>query len=304
MRSLLSCHSLLLCPLLLATLLAYTQQRYQDTLRPRQDTVRPRQDTLQPRRDTLLLHFAVDRYDIQPADAAQAARLFHDTTFGAKNIDSVLITGYTDKTGSVAHNRGLSGQRATAAFGWMQAQLSDRDTLRWRLSDCFRWRAVPGGIAPTPERTDSDNRRAEVVIHYHPDAPRPADTATALHRDSTQPSVVISLQHINFIVDTPVPTDATQHILPGYVDALRKYADRRMEIDGYCNSIVPLSGPDDPLFKLSVKRAKFIYDYLVNAGFDPARLTYKGMGNASPINSDPVTRQEMDANMRVEIKVF
>lgn len=369
MRLLSSCHSLLLCPLLLVTLLAHTQQEGQTTPQPRRITPQPRQDTLHRRQDTLLLHFAFDKYDIQPAEAAQAAqaaRLFHDSTILAKNIDSVLITGYTDKTGAVAYNRQLSRQRAAAAGHWLQTQLranslsltprppsptprplspspktpsrsphtlspiphtparslhapavSARDALTWRL--------VPGGIAPTPERTDSDNRRAEIIIVYHvappvaprvappaapriapppPDAPPPADTATALNRDSTQPSVVISLQHINFIVDTPIPTDATQQILPGYVQTLRKYADRRMEIDGYCNSIVPLSGADDPLFKLSVKRAKFIYDYLVDAGFDPARLTYKGMGNASPINPDPVDREEMNANMRVEIKVY
>jgi flagellar motor protein MotB len=77
-----------------------------------------------------------------------------------------------------------------------------------------------------------------------------------------------------------------------------------MEIDGFCNSLSPLRGPTDPLFILSVNRAKFMYDYLIEAGFDPARLTYKGMGNASPINPDPTTRAEMDANMRVEIKIF
>jgi outer membrane protein OmpA-like peptidoglycan-associated protein len=265
--------------MLLATLLAPAQQR--------------RQDTLQSRHDTVLLHFAVDRFDIQPADAERAAGFFHDSTFSTKNIDSILITGYTDKTGTLAHNQRLSGQRAATASNWLYAQLGD---LHPHLT--------PGGIAPTPEQSDSANRRAEIVVHYHVKAPPPADTATALHRDSTQPSVVISLQHINFIVDTPIPTDATKNILPGYIESLRKYADRRMEIDGFCNSIVPLQGPDDPLFKLSVKRAKFIYDYLVNAGFDPARLTYKGMGNASPINPDPVDRAEMDANMRVEIKVY
>ena len=274
----------MLCPLLLMTLLAHSQQS--------------RQDTLQPRRDILLLHFAVDKHDVLPEDAAQAARVFHDTTFGAKNIDSVLITGYTDKTGTVAHNQHLSAQRATAAGKWLQTQLGGSDSL---------WRLIPGGIAPTPERSDSANRRAEIVIVSHvtppPPAPRPADTAVALHRDSTQPTTVISLP-INFVVDTPVPTDATQLTLPGYVDQLRKYAGHRMEIDGFCNSLVPLSGADDPLFKLSVKRAKFIYDYLIAAGFDPAKLTYKGMGNASPINPDPVTRQQMDANMRVEIKVY
>jgi outer membrane protein OmpA-like peptidoglycan-associated protein len=279
----------MLCPLLMMTLLAHTQQR--------------RQDTLQPRHDTLLLHFAVDRYDIRPADTTQGVRLFHDTASGVKNIDSVLITGYTDKTGTLAHNRGLSGQRAGAALNLLEAQLRHRDTLRWHLSDYFQWRLIPGAIAPTPERSDSANRRAEIVIVYHVAPPPPADTAVALQRDSTQPTAVISLP-INFVVDTPVPTDATRLTLPGYVDQLRKYADHRMEIDGFCNSLVPLSGPDDPLFKLSVKRAKFIYDYLIQAGFDPAKLTYKGMGNASPVNPDPVTRQQMDANMRVEIKVY
>lgn len=272
------------------TLLAHTQQS--------------RPDTLQLRRDTFLLHFSVDKHDILPADTVQATRIFHDTTFGAKYIDTVLITGYTDKTGTLVHNWRLSGQRAAAAHDWLMAQLADRETLQWHPSASIRWRAIPGGIAPTPERTDSDNRRAEIVIVSHLVPPPPVDTATAaLHHDSTQPTAVISLP-INFIVDSPVPTDATRLTLPGYVNNLRKYADHRMEIDGFCNSLVPLSGANDPLFKLSVKRAKFMYDYLIEAGFDPAKLTYKGMGNASPVNPDPTTRAEMDANMRVEIKVF
>jgi outer membrane protein OmpA-like peptidoglycan-associated protein len=242
MRLLSSCHSFILYALLL--MIPPPAQSQQPLAHARQQ----RQDTLQPRRDTLLLHFALDKYDIRPEDTAQGARLFHDTAFGMKNIDSVLITGYTDKTGALVHNQGLSGQRATAALNLLEAQLRHRDTLRWRLSDTFQWRLIPGGIAPTPERTDSDNRRAEIVIAYHlpppPATPAP-DTAVALHRDSTRPTAVISLP-INFVVDTPVPTDATQLTLPGYVNQLRKYADHRMEIDGFCNSLVPLSGPDDP----------------------------------------------------------
>jgi len=273
----------------------------------------------QPRQDTLLVHFAVDKYEIRAEDSGQAARLAHDSLFKTKNIDSVQITGYTDKTGKLAHNRALSAQRAAAAGAWLRAQLGDLHAARggssadgdyagdslWLLhyaSDSL-WHLIPGGIAPTPALSDSENRRAVIVIHYHPDVPPPADTAVAQQHDSTQPTAVISLP-INFVVDTPVPTGATQVFLPGYVNRLRQYANKRMEIDGFCNSRVPLSGPNDPLFILSVKRAKFMYDYLIDAGFDPARLTYKGMGNASPVNPDPTTRAEMDANMRVEIKIF
>ncbi len=303
MRTLPSCHILLLCPLLLVTLLAHTQQR--------PHTQQEHQDTLRLRHDTLLLHFAVDKYDIQPADAVRPAGFFHDSLFNAGKLDSVVIIGYTDKTGTVAHNQHLSAQRADAAGDWLQTQLGElykaaghptsmTEGLRIREN---LWRLIPGGIAPTPERSDSDNRRAEIIICYHLAPPPPADTAIALHRDSTQPTVVIPVP-INFIVDTPIPTDATRLTLPDYIATLRKYANHRMEIDGFCNSLTPLNGPDDPLFILSVKRAKFIYDCMVDAGFDPARLTYKGMGNASPVNPDPVNLRQMDANMRVEIKIY
>jgi outer membrane protein OmpA-like peptidoglycan-associated protein len=274
----------------------------------------------QQQRDTLILHFSLDRYVIQPGDLpVEKLR----SVLGSKKIDSVFITGYTDKTGPLAYNLHLSAQRAASAGRYLQNLMSTG-------GDNNRWHIAGGGIAPTPGQSDSANRRAEIIISYVADAPPVAtlhpDTSqltaisadstrspaagsdstqpTAAGSDSTQPTAVISLQHINFVLDTPIPTDATQMILPGYVTQLQQYKDRHLEIDGYVNSFVPLRGPTDPLFILSVKRAKYIYDYLVGAGFDPNKLTYKGMGNASPINPDPATREEMNANMRVEIKVY
>jgi outer membrane protein OmpA-like peptidoglycan-associated protein len=255
------------------------------------------------RQDTLVLHFAFNRY--VPLDPLP------QSAFGTKKIDSVFITGYTDKTGTTAYNDRLSQQRAEAASSWLQ-----------RFARDLPLRLVAGGIAPTSEQSDSANRRAEIILFYPPiadsatsarnappaadptpsDRQRPSDPGvrptsdTTASPDSTRPIAVISLQHINFVVDTPIPTDATRTRLPGYVSLLQQYKGRWLEIDGYVNSLSPLHGPSDPLFKLSVKRAKFIYD--------PNRLSYKGMGNATPVNSDPTTREEMDANMRVEIKVY
>jgi outer membrane protein OmpA-like peptidoglycan-associated protein len=290
---------------LLATLLAHTQKRHQDTLQTRQDT--------------LILHFRFNRFAIEAAyDSVELNQYFNSPDFNHKYIDSVYITGYTDTVGTAAYNRRLSARRAGAASQWLDAELAN--TTRHPTRNHIPQLDIEGrGKAHTLQYSDSANRRAEIILFYTDNTPTaatpptttppqtppsPADTATAaLRRDSTQPSAVISLP-INFIVDTPVPTDATRLILPGYVARLRQYATKRMEIDGFCNSLSPLHGPTDPLFILSVNRAKFMYDYLIEAGFDPARLTYKGMGNASPINPDPTTRAEMDANMRVEIKIF
>jgi outer membrane protein OmpA-like peptidoglycan-associated protein len=259
--------------------------------------------------DTLILHFRFDSYQIQPADLARLNAIRRPG-----NTDSVSIIGYTDATGTPAYNQRLSWQRANAAA---------------RLLATARPHASGGGIAPTPERSDSENRRVEIVFYYtlpHYDtvtrrtakavtvkAARPNDsivvvkntlTDSSMVADSAHPAAILALRRINFIVDTPIPTDSTRSILPQFIAELEQYKDRHLEIDGYVNSLVPLHGSNDKLFILSVRRAKFIYDCLVNAGFDPGKLTYKGMGNANPINPTPTTREEMNANMRVEIKVY
>lgn len=245
--------------------------------------------------DTLILHFKFDSYKIQPADSNRLVAILPD------DIDSITITGYTDKIGTVAYNARLSWQRANAAA---------------RILGTGRSHPVGGGIAPTPERPDSDNRRVEIVYYRRPvaaPAPRhdtitkatapPADSIVVV-KNSRPDSTVLALHRINFIVDTPIPTDSTRRILPQFLNELEQFRDHHLEIDGYVNSLAPLRGASDPLFILSVRRAKFIYDYLIENGFDAAKLSYKGMGNATPINPFPSTREEMNANMRVEIKVY
>jgi outer membrane protein OmpA-like peptidoglycan-associated protein len=272
----------------------------------------------QRRQDTLTLHFAFDSYRLSSSDLAQLQGMIDGirapNSPSPTHPDSISITGYTDKTGTLAYNRRLSWQRANEVAS---------------LLAYGRSHVTGGGVAPTPDRSDSDNRRVEIIYYYTlPAAPPHYDTIAARRRpdssashpndsivvvknapagntaDSSHPAAVLALHRINFIVDTPIPTDSTRRILPQFVTELQQYKDHHLEIDGYVNSLVPLRGEKDPLFILSVRRAKFIYDYLVNAGFDPAMLSYKGMGNTSPINPVPTTREEMNANMRVEIKVY
>ena len=314
-------HLILLCPLLLLTIFSHSQQR---------------------RQDTLFVHFRFDSHRI-PSDERNSLL----KSFRYPSVDSVIITGYTDKVGTAPYNQRLSEDRARAAADCLKSlHPNSAHPNSVRPNSAQTWKVLGGGIAPTPDRTDSDNRRVEVVVYYQiPDSavtqPNPANQAAPTHHDtisrsprnpnvptappthpndsivvvkqgpggnptpdSTQPAAVLALHRINFIVDTPVPTDSTRSILPQLIAELQQYKDRHLEIDGYVNSLAPLHGPTDPLFKLSVNRAKFIYNCLVEAGFNSANLTYKGLGNSTPVNPHPRTRDEMNANMRVEIKVF
>jgi hypothetical protein len=194
-------HLILLYPLLLISFLSRSQQR---------------------RQDTLTLHFAFDSYRLSSADRAQ----LQETS--PTRPDSISITGYTDKTGTLAYNQRLSWQRANAVAG---------------LPGYGQSHVAGGGIAPTPDRSDSDNRRVEIIYYYtfpaaspHYDTvadtrrliggasptndsivvvkSAPPDTSTA---DSSHPAAVLALHRINFIVDTPIPTDSTRRILPQFV---------------------------------------------------------------------------------------
>ena len=256
----------------------------------------------QHRHDTLRLYFAFNSYTVDTQkDSAQWQSFFRWTEYTRKRVDTVFVTGYTDTVGTTAYNRALSFHRAAAAAYWIDSQL--RNTTLHPAPGNIPFLDIAGhGKAPTIQYSDSANRRAEIILSYT--SAEPPTPIAAAPTNTVPPPIVITLHHINFEMDTPIPTGATILAMPGNVQVLLQYKDRRMEIDGYVNSITPLHGEKDPLFILSVKRAKYIYDYLINAGFDPAKLSYKGMGNATPVNPDPTNTEEMSANMRVEIKIF
>jgi outer membrane protein OmpA-like peptidoglycan-associated protein len=249
--------------------------------------------------DTLVLHFAFNRSTVRPADSVAVVGYFQDTAH--TGMDSVHIIGYTDTVGSERYNVRLSQRRALAVVALAGVFVP---------ASCVRSLGqieARGEADPLPG-DDSLSRRA-LLIFYYPVKPAPA--APVVRVDTPQrvklpgdPDTVISLNHINFIANKAELTEAAFEALPSTVANLRAFKDRYLEIDGYCNQPGPPLPTTDILFILSVNRAKYIYHYLITQGFEPSHLSYKGLGNASPVNSHPVTKDEMDQNMRVEVKVF
>jgi len=56
--------------------------------------------------------------------------------------------------------------------------------------------------------------------------------------------------------------------------------------------------------RLSKKRAKLVFAYLVKNGIDKKRLSYKGMGAKKMIYPHTHKLQEMQKNRRVEIHII
>jgi outer membrane protein OmpA-like peptidoglycan-associated protein len=55
---------------------------------------------------------------------------------------------------------------------------------------------------------------------------------------------------------------------------------------------------------LSVQRAKFVYDFLVDKGIKKSRMSYKGFGASNKLYPLERTERERTLNRRVEIRVI
>ena len=139
------------------------------------------------------------------------------------------------------------------------------------------------------------------------------DTAagTIVGPDGCPQKVVIDLRGVNFKFDRPkkgehnieptlqVPTADSVAILDQAVDALKRYPDIKVELDGHTDSI----GTDAYNQSLSERRAQIVNDYLIAHGIDASRITaVKGFSETQPIDTN-ATKEGRARNRRTELKV-
>ncbi len=154
-----------------------------------------------------------------------------------------------------------------------------------------------GGAAPAPAPAQA--------------APAPAEAPPPAREEPTPPkSVSIDLRGVEFKFDHPrvgeklvpslkAPTADSVQILDEAVDTLKRYPDIRVEVDGYTDSVG--SAPYNQ--KLSERRAKGVYDYLMAHGIDASRMDGpKGFGKDDPIDTND-TAAGRQRNRRTELKV-
>lgn len=83
------------------------------------------------------------------------------------------------------------------------------------------------------------------------------------------------------------------------VSFLQKNSKIRIEISGHTDN----QGDDEYNMKLSVDRAKSVFDYIVSKGIDPSRVEYRGYGESKPIASNE-TEEGRALNRRTEMMII
>jgi len=105
-------------------------------------------------------------------------------------------------------------------------------------------------------------------------------------------------KNVKFRTGSSTLLPASRRQLDEVVNLMRTYIDYSLAISGYTDD----RGRASTNLKLSKERAKACYDYILEKGVDPERLSYNGYGETNPIG-DNNTSAGREQNRRVEFEM-
>jgi|GEM_PF-1893980 len=196
------------------------------------------------------------------------------------------IAGHTDSLGSDSYNQTLSEKRAETVRRYLSSKgISTKKMICTGYSE-----SCPVATNST-EAGRAQNRRVEIRV-LPPLFPELAESDI-----SDLPSGT-TIEIVNF-------SFGSNRLLPVYKPLLNRVSTilshnpkTRIEIAGFADNI----GPARINLRISKKRAKVVYDYLVARGIEKSRLRVTGYGEKFPlVNND--TAKNRSLNRRVEIRI-
>ncbi len=217
-------------------------------------------------------------------------------------VTHVNIFGYCDSIGKTDYNQELSMQRAEAV---KQFLVSEKNISVPIIVQGF------GKDKPAYSNIEEDerakNRRVDIIFVLQKAAPPPPvkvkkDTVKSELRkaiDTIKVGENIRLKNINFEPNTPVLLEASNSAVKELIKIMKDNPTLEIEIEGH---ICCGSEPDDEN-NLSTRRAKTIYQMLIDNDIDESRMTYKGYGRTRPLTQER-DAMEQKLNRRVEIKIL
>lgn len=249
-------------------------------------------------------YFASASHELDSAELVKAKKYLK--VIGKFNLTKVEIYGHTDSDGSPSYNMALSKRRVNTINSLLIEQGHDTEVLL----------EAKGEANPTHDnQTEKEkNRRVEVIAYYSSKKggkkksnvkPKPK-----LEKSPTKPNIVaaskeekitkedfkkgntIDLPWVRFEGGTDGFLPGSEETLGKVIPILKANPTIKVEIAGHI-----CCGND---MKLSVARAKKVYDFLVINGVDAKNLTYKGYNNTQPRYGNIMDIR----NRRVELRVL
>lgn len=143
------------------------------------------------------------------------------------------------------------------------------------------------------KKMDKQKKELEQVL--------PEDTQVEMIEEEGQaPALKITFDSgILFATNSSTVSDASKSALRNFAGSLDKNPDTDVKIIGHTDN----TGNVDYNQTLSEKRAKSVYDYLMDQGISSRRMVYEGKGIHQPVASNN-TPEGRSSNRRVEIMIM
>ena len=239
--------------------------------------------------------------------------VFRNWLKSTKEVSIFKIEGYCDSVASNAYNLNLSTRRINAVLTMLKSS-------NLRLEDNVEFNAF--GEDFEQSKNQSTNRKV-ILFYKYPKNPseKPLILAAApiiINKEEKEMGIqlnnsnlidqlnnskvgdLIQIDNLNFYFNSEKIVTESLPVLSNLLNALRINPQLKINIYGHicCNT-----NPND--VKLSYRRSKFVFDYLIKNGIATARLDHKGFGSSKPLYPLPEKNEgERVANRRVEILII
>jgi len=267
------------------------------------------------RYDTLRLFYPIDKTELEAVHKTRLDSL--SVLLNRSKKVKISITGYADYLGTNPHNVDLSVSRALKVKDYLASKGFDTN----RISHCDGKGALsPDAVKNKREKGIPLHRRVDVVVGWlvgkkpPPKSKKEEVQGKPLPRKLSQLDLAnmktgdnIVVDNLNFIGGRHVLMTQSYPTLKKLATLLNDKPLLKIEIQGHiCCDSFAIDGYDSDTRTntLSVNRAKYVYDQLINTGIDSTRLTYRGFGGKFRLIKDERTGDDQAANRRVEIKIM
>lgn len=262
-------------------------------------------------RDTVKLFYNINQKELSPGHKNtldSLSRMLSDTT-------TVHIWGFADYLGRRDSNYTLSKARAETVKNYL---LNLHRGNRSIIADGEgQVDATTTNLTPLGEPL---NRRVDIIVvkpakkikiatiplKEPVTVKRPDDSV--YRRISNLPKMnvgdSVSFKELTFIPGRHFLRQASIYYMVALKDCLKANPNLKIEIQGHiCCQFDGKDGLDFDTNKnnLSLARAKFIYDYLIDEKISPDRLRYKGLGSKEPKVYPEMSAEDQNQNRRVVI---
>jgi outer membrane protein OmpA-like peptidoglycan-associated protein len=260
------------------------------------------------KKDTLRLYYDINDDEPNVARLDSFINSFHET------ITEIKIFGYTDFLSNTSYNLSLSQRRANKVKNYLTQK-----ARFFEITEC-RGKGELATAESSPEG-DAKHRRVDVIYNRKVFVQEmenfPVTEPKKTNKDSVaEPKQTIAdldvgesmaIEGLSFIPGEHYLLRESAGPLKKLLETLQKNPNLKIEIQGHvCCTKDGEDGLDLSTGekKLSQNRARYIYEYLVGKGINPANLSYKGYGRSMPKAPEERNEAEEQMNRRVEIKIL